>query len=125
MFRRVVRIDAGGGRLLIVRVEKGLSAQGGRMWPDSQTAPELIDVRLVELPELLAAERQLAAYNPGWRPRPELVRRSPAVGAPTGNAVVSPSSGRTESRSCFRVAQATYADTLRDATAMTTPQDAR
>ena len=36
--------------------------------------------------------------------------------------IVSPRSGRTESRLCFRVAQATYADTTRDATAMTTPQ---
>lgn len=38
------------------------------------------------------------------------------------NVVVSPSSGFTESRLCFRVAQATYAETSRDATAMTTPQ---
>jgi hypothetical protein len=90
------------------------------MWPDSQTAPELIDVRLVELPNC-------SPPNVSWLlmilagPRPELVRRSPAV-APTGNVVVSPSSGRTESRLCFRVAQATYADTFRDATVMTTPQ---
>lgn len=83
------------------------------MWPDSQTAPELIDVRLVELPELLAAERQLAAYDPGWAQT--RVSQAQSRGG-------SPSSGRTESRLCFRVAQTTYADTFRDATAMTTPQ---
>jgi hypothetical protein len=32
----------------------------------SQAAPELIDMRLVELPELLPVVRQLAAYDPGW-----------------------------------------------------------
>jgi hypothetical protein len=36
--------------------------------------------------------------------------------------VVNPSTGRTESRLCFRVAQATYADTAKDATAMSTLQ---
>jgi|SRR6516162_5818065 len=47
MLGRVVRIDEE-QELLIVRVEKGLSAQGGRMWPDSQTGPELVDVGLVD-----------------------------------------------------------------------------
>jgi hypothetical protein len=41
---------------------------------------------------------------------------------PTGNAVPSLRCGCTESRLCFRVAQATYADTVKDATAMTTLQ---
>ena len=61
---RVVRIDEE-EELLIVRVEKGLSAQGGRVWPDSQAPPEVIDVGLVELSELRAVERQLAARRPG------------------------------------------------------------
>jgi hypothetical protein len=61
----VVWIDAE-QELLIVRIEKGVSAQGGRMGADSQTAPELIDVGLVELPEPLAIERQLAADDLGW-----------------------------------------------------------
>ena len=65
MFGWVVRIDAE-QELLIARVEIRLSAQGGRMGPDIQTAPELIDVRLVELPEFLAVDRQLAADDPGW-----------------------------------------------------------
>ena len=51
----------------------------------SQAAPELIDMRLVELPELLPVVRQLASDDPGR-------------------------------------AQATYADTAKDATAMTTLQ---
>jgi hypothetical protein len=116
---RVVRIDPE-QELPIVRVEKGLSAQGGRMWPDSQAPSQFIDVRPVKLPDVLIGDGQLTADDPG-RTRPELVRRSPAV-APTGKVVVRPSSGCTESRLCCRVAPATYADTPKDATAMTTPQ---
>src|SRR5262245_483670 len=63
---RVVRMDAK-QKLPIIRVKKGLCAQGGRVRPDSQVvtlsqaAPELIDMGLVELPELLPLVRQLAA----------------------------------------------------------------
>jgi hypothetical protein len=54
-------------------------------------------------------------------PRPELIRSSPDL--PSAEYVVTnPSTGCTESRLCFRVAQATYADTAKDATAMTTLQ---
>ena len=87
MFCRVVRIDPE-QELLIVRVEKGPSAQGGRMWPDTQTAPEFIDVRLVELPELLAIDCQLAAYDPGWAEA--RVSQAQSRGRTTGKAVVSP-----------------------------------
>ena len=119
VFGWVVRIDAE-QELLIARVEIRLSAQGGRMGPDIQTAPELIDVRLVEPPN---SSPSTVSWLPMIQagPRPELVTSNPAV-APAGKLIVSPRSGRTESRLCFRVAQATYADTTRDATAMTTPQ---
>jgi len=56
VFGRVIRIDPE-QELLIVRVEEGLAAQSGRMWPGIQVVPEFIDVGLIELPELLTVER--------------------------------------------------------------------
>jgi hypothetical protein len=61
---RVVRIDAE-QELLIVRVEEGLSTQGGRVWPDSQATSQFIDVRPVKLSDVLIGDSQLAADDPG------------------------------------------------------------
>ena len=90
----------------------------------SRFAPEVIDVGLVELPELLALEGQLAPDDAGWAQA--RVGQEQSGGGTDGEAVASPRSGRTESRLCFRVAQATCADRPNDATAMTTttPQTA-
>ena len=44
-----------------------------------QAFPELIDIGLVERPNLLIAKPKLAADDEGWAPGPELVRISPAV----------------------------------------------
>jgi hypothetical protein len=51
-------------------------------------------------------------------PRPEFLRRSPAV-PPTVKAVVSPRSGRAAYRLWVRAALASYTDTTSDATAIT------
>jgi hypothetical protein len=123
-FGLVAGIDAE-QELPIVRVEDGLSAQGGRMRPDRsimllQIPSELTDIRLVELPELHPSYVSLLFMILAG-PRPELIRSSPEMPSP-GYAVLNPSTGCTESRLCFRVAQATYADTAKDATAMTTLQ---
>src|SRR5690242_3684003 len=56
-------------------------------------------------------------------PRPELARISPAV-PPAEKPVLSTKSGCTERRLCARVARASYTDTTRDPTAMTTAQAA-
>ena len=76
---------------------------------------------LLNSPNWVVAEPQLAADDAGWAQARDSQgavlqwRRRTKV-------VVSPGSGRTESRLCFRVAQATYADTPNDDTAITTPQ---
>src|ERR1700681_4042053 len=65
VLRRIIRIDAE-QELLIVSIEKRLSAEGGCMWPDIQTLPEVVDVSPAELSEQLALEGQLADGDPGW-----------------------------------------------------------
>jgi len=116
---RVVRIDAE-QELLVVRVEKRLPAQGGRMRPDGQAFPEPVDVRLVELSELLAIDGQSAADDPGGTQAG--VSQAQSGGTADRETNPQPSNGRTESRLCLRVASATYAETPKDATAMTTPR---
>src|SRR5690349_6429043 len=61
---RVIRINAE-QELPIVRVEKGLSTQGGRMWPNSQATSQFIDVWPVKLPDVLIGDGQLTADDPG------------------------------------------------------------
>jgi hypothetical protein len=65
MLGPVVRIDTE-QKLPIVRVEKGLSAQGRRMRPNSQAVAEGIDVRPVKLPHVLIGDGHLAADDPCW-----------------------------------------------------------
>jgi hypothetical protein len=101
MLRRIVRIDAE-QELLIVSIEKGLSAQGGCMWLDSQTLPEVIHVSPAELSDQLALVGQLAIRDPGWAET--RVAEAQSCGSTHGKVVVNPSSGRTESRLCLRVA---------------------
>jgi hypothetical protein len=93
---RVVQIDAE-QELPTVRIEMGLSAaQGGRMWPDRQAAPQGIYVRFAEVPGRFVGDRQLAADDPGRAQA--RVSQAQARGAAHGKIVISPNSGRAESR---------------------------
>jgi hypothetical protein len=57
MLGRVIPIDAE-QELPIVRLEKGLSAQGSRVWPDIRATSQFIDVRPIELPDVLVGDGQ-------------------------------------------------------------------
>ena len=116
---RVVRIDAE-QELPIVRVEKGVSAQGGRMWPDCKASPQFIDVGPVKLPDVLIGDAQLTADDSG-RTQARVDQAKPCGGT-----------GREGSRQAQQWlhrepvvlprSPGHICHTPRDATAMTTPQ---